>query len=346
MRCLFLLVCVLLGPAHAALTQEFPLSLVDDHALVPEPRMPNPAPAVRVKPKADGTYEIDLLVLYTDEFANARVVTGGVNTEVQRLVMAANTFYANSKVPVSYRIVGVERYAGPQDLQNYPNTLDMLREDAGMRALRDATGADLVTLLLTTDATNYLGGRAKLFNGGEQSDPPGNVNPERDAFSVMAMGPNASGARGSDWLFAHELGHKMGGGHDFAAHAPASPYWKTYAHAMSCPVRSIMHSGQDAVGVGGVSDVMGDFFTNPALVLENSRCGLAGVDGVPGSGANNARSISEAAPYVAAYRNAKSAPTANTAKSAETGGLLLGGLGLPALFTLLLLQLIRRHPVF
>ncbi len=326
------------------------MSLVDDHALVPEPRTPNLPPAERAEPKADGAYEIDLLVLYTDEFANARVATGGAYAAVQQLVFAANAFYVNSKVPVFYRLVGVERYTGPQDLQNYPNTLSLLREEAGVRALRDATGADLVALLLTTDATGYIGGRASLFNGGEQSDPPGNVNPERDAFSVMAMGPNAAGNRGPDWLFAHELGHLMGGGHDFAAHAPSSPYWKTYAHALGCPIKgeqvypgSIMFSGA-VIAVGGLGNARGDFFTNPDLVLDNSGCGLAGIDGVPASGANNARSIREAAPYVASYRNAKSVPAAKSDK--PDGGLLLGGLGSPSILALLLLRLIRRHPVF
>lgn len=343
MRRLVLLFCVLVGPAAHA---ELPLSLVNDHSLVPEPRLNPLAPAARENPKADGRYEIDVLVLYTDGFANARVTNGGAETEIQRLISTANRAFANSGIPVYYRAIAIERYTGPQDLQNYPNTLALLREDAGVRKLRDAVNADLVTLLISTDATNFLGGRASLFNGGEQSDPPGNVDTDRDAFSVMAMGPNSSGSRAPDWVFAHELGHCMGGGHNFSAHAPASPYWKTYAHALSCPASgeqvyppSIMHTGQDAPGVRVGNTNIRDFFTSPDLVAEMRGCGVAGVDGVPGSGANNARSITEAAPYVAAYRG-----SAKDADEKSGRGLALGGFEVSAFVALLLLRLVRRRP--
>ena len=338
-----LISCALFGSAVRA---ELPMVLANDHPLFPEPRLNAVAPAARAEPKADGQYEIDLLVLYTNGFASARVANGGAVTEVQRLISAANTFFMNSHMPVRYRAAAIQRYDGPQDLQDYPNTLALVRTDAKVQRLRDAVNADLVTLLISTDANNSVGGRASLFNGGEQSDPPGNVDTDRDAFSVVAMGPNASGFRGPDWLFAHELGHCMGGGHNFSAHAPSSPYWKTYAHALTCPIsgdqvypRSIMHAGLDAPGIGGVNAGVGDFFTSPALTADRRGCGLAGVDGVPGSGADNARSITEAAPYVAAYRG-----SAKDADEKTGRGLALGGFGFSAVVALLLLRSIKRRP--
>lgn len=309
------------------------------------------ARAVQAAPaKADGNHEIDVLVLYTDEYAAARESTGGAAADIHRLVHTANVFFENSGVPVRYRLVGIERYTGAQDRENYPNNLALLPADPQVRELRDRYGADLVSLLLTTDTTNFLGGRAMLFNAGVQSDPPADSDPELDAFSVLAMGPNAQGLITPDWVFAHELGHNMGGGHNTSAHPTLlGPYWKPYAHATNCLTelnnfyRTIMHAGYDIglpTGSINVTDQYGDFFSRANTDPAERLCVTLSPAPALETEADNARSITEAAPYVAGYRN--SAGGARGAVS-ETASTTRGG-ALPVVLAVLGLLGVARRP--
>lgn len=199
-----------------------------------------------------------------------------------------------------------------------------------VESLRDQTTSDLVVLLRTQD-TAELCGLSAGFNGLQQSDPPTDVNPERDAFNVVAAAPAADGSSTcNDTTLPHELGHSLAAGHDYAA-SVGFAYWKPYAHALPClgengtTYFSLMWGR--GVGPGGGR---GDVITNPDALLGGRVCGSEGVPGVEPTQANNVRAMTEAAPYVAAYRGA-------TVVKREERGVLGGGAfsGFGLLFVLL-----------
>jgi hypothetical protein len=283
---------------------------------VPVQRSPERLPAAKrapvAAPDSKGIYEIDLLVMYTQRFKPPH---GNVRAEAQRYVFLANTYFANSSVPVRYRIVGIESLPletpiqGPEELAPNPH----------VKEARDRLGADLVFLLEGDDCL----GISSLFNGNvrtEPDEPPGDVNAERDAFSFAAMSAGCP-----DYVPPHELGHSMGGGHD-TAFSYGINYWKGYAHGWDCGDAGLNHKYASVMHYGHFGiEARGDFFSNPDLILDGEPCGSElPVEPV---WANNAHSITQAAPYVAAYRN-----TARAGKSDELSG---GGLNLGLLLPLL-----------
>lgn len=264
-------------------------------------------------PKAAAAYTVDLLVLYQPAFGAA--YAQGAKAKAQRLVFLANTFLANSSIPLHYNVVGIEQFdAGPiATMADFSGNPEVKRR-------RNERGADLVTYLTAGSCASF----ASAFNSGQETPDgqvPQFVNPETDAFSVVNQAPNCR----EDTL-AHELGHNVGAGHDFGAGATLE--WKDYAHGWDCgnagpqlKYASVMHYGYVVV------EARGDFFSTPNLVLDGERCGSDGP--IEPLKADNARAIAQAIPYVAAYRDPKS----------DGGG---GAAGISLLAVLLALRVLRR----
>ncbi len=293
-----------------------PETLAADEISVPAALPFSNPVAATSDPGPDGNYEVRVLVLYTALYAER--IGRDVETEAQRLVFLANGYNETSGVPVRYALAGIAPFAGTHEDQNYRSNLQSMVGDAQIKSLRDSAGADLVMLVRSQDGTADLCGLSSGFNNLERSDPPQSVDPERDAFNVAGMAPGASGSACADNVFAHELAHSLAAGHDYATSAGFA-YWKPYSHGSICPSAdgnfdffSLMW-GQGA-GPGFNPGVVrrspggrSDRITNPRLMLNGAPCGTDGVPGVEASQADNARAMSEAAPYVAAYRVAKQA---------------------------------------
>lgn len=287
-------------------------------------RAPLPIPP-SASPAADGAYEIDLLVLYTDRYAAAYENVQAAVSNIQNMVFRANVFFRTSSIPVRYRVVGIEAHAAAETY----GTPSFGGEPAVV-ARRDALGADLVALF----ENGVCAGQATPFNHSTPAADgaePGDVDPERDAFALVIATPVCDP---SDFLLAHELGHTLGGGHEvlFAGvQAVPNPiigqgYWKEYAHGTRCgdaggggafKYVSIMAYGLPNQAVA--TDVKGDFFSNPDFMLDGEACGAEGTPGIEATRADNARSITLAAPYVAAYRTAVDAKSDAT-KLEHRGG--------------------------
>ncbi|MBI2383744.1 MAG: hypothetical protein HYV18_06725 [Gammaproteobacteria bacterium] len=292
-----------------------------------------PRLAETAAPGADGNYQIDLLVLYTSQLQKE---VGDVRAYAQRLVFLANAFLQNSKVPVRFNITDVSQNGGTDEDVGFYDNLDHIASNPEVAKLRNRQGADLVVLFRSQRGANPDGisGLARAFNDGEQSDPPANVNAERDAFTVVAND-------GYVHTLAHELGHLLGGGHAYVKDAGLAKYWKTYAHGWACgdaggglPYLSILYGVNIDISSDDELDSMtGDFFSNPQLLQDGQLCGQDGVPGTEITEANNARSMTEAAPYVAAYRNRG---------SAESAGMGLGRFGVGLLFPSVILIALRR----
>lgn len=294
--------CVLLAaPGAPAATQ------VSERVVTELPNAPGRAPrAIEPSaPKADGSYEIDLLMLYTSPAAESLGGWTRALDHAAERVTYANRIFTDSLVNVRYRLVGVAPY--PESTE--PNVPRELPDVASVVALRNAHGADLVSVLRSP--ADLACGQAMTFNGGvfASEDTPRNVDPERDAYSVVFCL--------HDRTFPHELGHNLGAGHDYLWSGQRNPitdeaiplyedvigagYWRTYAHGWRCGTAgpgskycSIMHYCDIP------HDKLGDFFSNPRLLRDVEACGAEGT--LEAEQADNARSISEAAPYVAAYR--------------------------------------------
>lgn len=315
-------------------------------------------PAPRAEPGADGNYTVDVLVLFTP-LAVGRL--GGGSSAIalaERLIFLANTYYINTRIPVRYRLVGTDTFNGTSEAVGYYQNLDELAAHAKARSLRDNVGADLVGLIRSQDGEADLCGLSAGFNGEDRSDPPSDVQPERDGFFVAGMAPGAERNPCRDYIFAHEMGHNFGAGHESTQYIavpggtipPGAYYWKSYGHGAYCGdagsgamYRSIMAIGNLFIAVntsnsnGSVPLEPGDFFSNPDLLMDGKACGSEGVPGTELTEANNARAITEAAPYVAAYRG-----TAKATEAKSGRGLALGALGLGLLPLLLVLGFRRR----
>ncbi len=298
-------------------------------------------PAAKAAPGPDGKYEIRVLILYTP-LAAARLGTGQMRAHAERLIFVANGVMQTSMVPVRYTVAGVSPFADTTEDDDYYANLDALAGSASVGALRNQAQADLVMLFRSQDGKPTGRGGLTLcglsggFNSMDDSDPPLSVDADRDGFSVAGVAPSESGFTCGDLIVAHEMGHSLAGGHDYAS-SGGFAYWKPYSHASAC---------QDAEGEVAYYSLMwgggtgpgrshGDVITNPDLILDGRSCGADGDPQFEASQANNAKAMTEAAPYVAAYRG----PTQSAAGAGEGGGESASGGGSLSFVSWMLLML-------
>ena len=231
----------------------------------------------------DGT-TLDVLVLYTP---GARASAGGTDEAVQARialgVTETNTGYANSGITPRLRLVGTQLLAYTEAGMN--TDLTTLRANASVAALRDATGADLVTLIVAN--TPEACGLGYLMNSSGFAPYAFNV------VAYQCISPNYS--------FGHELGHNMG-----STHAPedgGSPGYYAYSYGYKQPARlfrTVM--AYDCTG-GGCPRVL--HFSNPGVNYSGAPTGTAAQH-------NNALSINNNAMTVANFRQAVAGSTAPT----------------------------------
>lgn len=298
------------NPAEMSLDEAFDLGKAD--VVIGKPGAGKAAARVAA-PGPDGIYTVDLLVVHTPLFEQRYGGPAGVQAEAQRLVFVANDAFANTGIPVRYRALDIERYTGTTESAYGHRNMMILSRDPAIRAYRDRIGADLVVYLRTADGRVDFA-LATLFNGADRNVPPQDVNPDRDAFAVTVTGTSAAGRKPGDFIFSHELGHTLGGGHNYVAHRFDNVYWQPHAHGWSCGVAatgvryaSIMSYGElDVLSEYRVREARGDFFSSPVLLHEGMPCGMPANTTAPEAlQADNADIITQAAPYVAAYRDAR-----------------------------------------
>ena len=293
-----------------------------------------PAPAASAsaapmaQPAADGRYRIDILGLITPAVLDIYGSRAAATDEVRRQIEFANVLFENSGVPVRYAVTDVQVYSGTREYVDGHRNLNVISRDPAIAQWRDALAADLVLLFRSPDGDASVA-VARLFNGNDKNDPPQDVNPDRDAYAIVYAGESQAGYTVPYWVTAHEMGHLLGAGHNWAAHKADGLYWQPDAHGFDCgnagngPYASIMSYGAMASLVGATVNgtTYGDFFSSPHIERDGMPCGMAAHDGPEPAQADNVRVITRAAPYVAAYRDASQAQARAAQPDAAGGGM-------------------------
>jgi hypothetical protein len=292
------------------------------------------APSTAAAASAANT--VDVLVGYTPEMAARFGSQSGANTRITFLVDVTNQAYTASQVDAAVRLVATmqvsytETNSNAQALYNLSGADCVEQTDgsldcndapvpAGLQPLVNARaqyGADVVALVRTFHNTEQEGcGIAWLLGGGQSTIT------QSDSDFAFAVVSDSNGDGGNsypsnnrvcrDEAFAHELGHIMGAQHDRDTAAGddgqlTSGDYGRFAYSFGyrggpASVYTVMAYG--AAGQGKVR-----VFSNPNVMCSPSPnvpaapCGIA-------DQADNARSLRQTIPVIAAFRASVSTPT-------------------------------------
>lgn len=163
---------------------------------------------------------IDLMVVYTPAAMARAGGPAGIANSIALQVADTNAAYANSRLTQRVRLVHtalVPYTESSSDIfRDLNDLLGGVGDLSGVASLRDAQGADLVSLLVQSFAGVNCG-VARL------SVVPG-LGPQY-GYSVVADGECTS-----IYIMAHELGHNMGARHDWYVDASLTPYPFGHGH--------------------------------------------------------------------------------------------------------------------
>jgi hypothetical protein len=263
---------------------------LDESALPPEgePVVPPPLAerdSLTAGVAADTGSQIDVMVVYT---AAARAAAGGtaaMQAEVTAAVASANLAYTNNGLVQRLRLV----YAGEGSIMetgDFSADLGALKNDATVASLRNAHGADLVSLFTDNGSVATFCGIGYLMTSNSTSFAPyGFSVVERDCASA-------------NLTFAHELGHNMGAHHDPYV-TGGDPGLFAYSHGYVDTVarfRTVMAYNNQCVD-SGFNCTRIPYFSSPNQTVNGRVIGTA-------SASDNARTLGQSANTVANFRQA------------------------------------------
>lgn len=221
------------------------------------------------------------MVLYTAEAAQQAGGTAAITSRVTRAISDTNLTLSNSQIDASVRLVhqGEINYSESGVLNT--DLLNLQQGRAGLSSvaqLRQQYGADLVSLWVGNE-TGTEAGEAFQPGSTATAQPQSGFNVVEAQYAV------------DDYVFAHEIGHNLGAGHDRSDPTPRAipyAYGKTF------------YLGHYFVG-----DIMNDagadripYYSNPNVSFEGVPTGNPDNSAQP---ADNARVMSQCAPIVANY---------------------------------------------
>lgn len=276
------------GRSYAVRAGEGGLAIAADDTLVrgtPPPR----APALR---KASTVVQgparvIDIAALYDPDFA-ARYPGGLTSTRIQHFVALANQALVDSGVDIVLRVVTTAAASGavaPSVLDNV-DAMFAAGQTGGafagqtLNTIRTNTGADIISFFRVHDMyTRDACGVAYFPNG------PGQW---QYGVNVVVDGEHA-GSICDDYVFAHEVGHNLGAGHQ----SPDAGYFAgSHAFVRLGQFNTIM--GSFGTGKADRFRRVG-YFSNPAIACGNLPCGVANVS-------DNSGTMNQLRDLVADYR--------------------------------------------
>ncbi|MFN3580070.1 MAG: carbohydrate binding domain-containing protein [Pseudomonas sp.] len=194
--------------------------------------------------------QVDVLVLYTPEAANAR--TGqDIQARIVSYIEFSNQALRNSEVAMQLRLVGAQETTDSRFHMVGSTTLNYLRTDRTVNQLRQEYGADLV-VLVNLPAPGGLCGMGYL--------PGGDPRTGRFYANSSAYGFSAVGVSCGYVTFPHELGHNMSLGHSHAQGEFGSVYSWGRGHGVAGSFATVMAYPQSY----SVRNHL-QFFSNPQL---------------------------------------------------------------------------------
>lgn len=278
-------------------------------AIRPPPRSARKSsapPVAELTPTPQTT--IDVLVLYSPGLVTRLGSASAVTTRINQLVTIANTHYINSEIAVTLRLLQATQINGVADNTNNVTELYAITDGtgayAGVAALRDAIGADMVTVIRPFTYPSQAGCGVAWIGGYQLSD----IALDADyGYSVVSDG-NSGGFFCYAATYAHELGHNMGSFHDRVtegAHSDHGAYPYSYGYGVSGSFITVMAYGS-SYGIN--SEPLK--FSNPDLLCMGVPCGVPASN--PTQSADNARSINNTRAGVASWRSAVVRPLARS----------------------------------
>jgi hypothetical protein len=229
---------------------------------------------------------IDLLVLYTPGAA-ARYA-GDPETRIEHVVGVANQIYEDSGVWLRLRLVHAEEVdysdtvTSSAALQDLSAAGHPLHEQA--TALREAYGADVVTLMRPYSADGYCG---IAWMGGLGTNGQLSITDSTYAFSHVSIDC-------SNYVLAHELGHNMGLAHS----RRQSPVGGTFEHSLGYGVDMLFTTVMAYETAFGAPKIYKH--SSPALACLGVPCGVEASS--PDDGADAVSSLNAVRTQLEAYR--------------------------------------------
>lgn len=237
--------------------------------------------------KSTAPIEITVLGVYTPDLVARHGSAAAAEAQYVNLLAIANQAHADSGSRVRLQLVGLQLAALDPDLDNHEAlyaATDNKVEGTDLHQLRDTLAADLVAVLRTHRWSHGTCGVAWLNGAGRA---PAAIT---DIYGFSVSNTEPCGLH----VLAHEIAHNLGSAHerevqtDYQGRVDYGVYDYSFGHAvLDPPYATIM-----AWGVGGHVNV----FSSPALDLCGGPCGTE-------NEADNVRSLNNAAPFTAAFRD-------------------------------------------
>lgn len=259
---------------------------------------------------------VDVLLGYTNGFASQLGGVSQANTRLVNMVAITNQAYTNSGVNMRVRLVKTLQvnYADNTDNGDALEKLTGYRAgtDGGpitpdpafnaLRAARDETGADLVSLVRAFRTPENAGcGIAWLIGGGQtgivKEDAPFGYSVVSDGTDLDEGDSNTYFCR--EETLAHELGHNMGQAHNEEDSKDDDGTLSYGLHEYSFGYRESSSTGFYTVMAYPQADSSQfsiRYFANPSINYSGRATGVA-------NKSDNVRSLNQSMPIVATFRD-------------------------------------------
>jgi len=250
---------------------------------------------------------IDVVLGFTDGYANQLGGASVAITRLNNLLAAANQALANSLLTMRFRLVRTVQVDYPdatnnglalEELSGYRSGTGTISVPAALRPLRtarDTYGGDLVSLVRAFRAPQNEGcGIAWLIGSGQR---PITTADSRFGYSVVSDGTDFDEELDETYFcraesLAHEMGHNMGQAHneDDSEVAGTHAYSYGYREASSNGFYTVMAYSVEDSNQTGIR-----YFANPSVDYAGRPTGVA-------NESDNARSMRQTTPVIAGFR--------------------------------------------